>query len=73
MADRFLQAISDAAHHLNQLEERARASRRIPRLMGLIDGIAFRTNLLVLSVAVERAEAVGIPLPRLMTSNDEPA
>lgn len=56
MSDRFTQAIPDAARHLDQLEDRAKASRRTPRLMGLVDGIAFRTNLLLLSIAVERAE-----------------
>jgi methyl-accepting chemotaxis protein len=48
------QAVDDAARTMDEILE---ASRRIGDIIGLIDGVAFQTNILALNAAVEAARA----------------
>ena len=48
------QAVSQVVGEMQQIDE---ASRRIAEIVGVIDGIAFQTNILALNAAVEAARA----------------
>jgi aerotaxis receptor len=54
MAERSSATVNDVAATMEQIQQ---ASRRIGEITGLIDGIAFQTNILALNAAVEAARA----------------
>ncbi|CAJ95829.1 PAS domain S-box protein [Cupriavidus necator] len=53
-AERGGQAVSEVVNTMNEITE---SSRRIADIIGVIDGIAFQTNILALNAAVEAARA----------------
>lgn len=54
MAERSSSTVNDVATTMEQIQQ---ASKRIGEITGLIDGIAFQTNILALNAAVEAARA----------------
>ncbi|MET0889645.1 MAG: methyl-accepting chemotaxis protein [Stenotrophomonas maltophilia] len=54
VAERGGQAVSDVVHTMTSISE---SSRRIVDIIGVIDAIAFQTNILALNAAVEAARA----------------
>jgi aerotaxis receptor len=61
LAERTLQAASEGStvvgHVVERMGEITRSAQRIGDIIGLIDGIAFQTNILALNAAVEAARA----------------